>query len=443
MSALARLRGGGIVARTLRGSGIIGMGYIGSQVIRLATNLILTRLLFPEAFGLMALVTMFMVGLQMFSDLGLGPSIVQNKRGDDQKFLDTAWSLQIIRAALLWLILCLLSIPAAEFYNAPELRLMLPVAGISVMIAGFNPTRIDSATRHMMFGRITLIDLTTQILSALFIIVLAWWMQSVWSLVWGGVASALIRLFLADRFLPGPRNRWLMEREAAHELIHFGKWIFLSSTFSFLLTQGDKAVLGRFLSMSELGIYNIGFFIAAFPLTLASAIVGRLLLPVYRASPPAESSENYNRLRKMRFAMSAIIFSMLAVTAIAGPQIIGLLYDERYAEAGRIVSLIACAQMPVVIGMTYDSAALAQGNSRGVFIVNAIRAIAQIAALIIGATYFGLAGAIIGQGIAAYLSYPSLIWLAHKSGAWDPRHDIIFVLISAALTMLCFSLHLF
>lgn len=67
-------------------------GYGASQILRLGSNLILTRLLFPELFGLMTLVNIFITGLHLFSDIGVGPSIIQNKRGDDPVFLNTAWT---------------------------------------------------------------------------------------------------------------------------------------------------------------------------------------------------------------------------------------------------------------------------------------------------------------------------------------------------------------
>lgn len=74
---------------------------VAQQLIRLGSNLILTRLLFPEAFGLMALVQTFMTGLAMFSDIGIGPSIIQNRRGEDPDFLNTAWTIQIGRGVML------------------------------------------------------------------------------------------------------------------------------------------------------------------------------------------------------------------------------------------------------------------------------------------------------------------------------------------------------
>ena len=70
--------------------------YGGSQILRFGSNLILTRLLLPELFGLMGLAYVFIVGVHLFSDIGLGPSIIQNKRGEESEFINTAWTMQII-----------------------------------------------------------------------------------------------------------------------------------------------------------------------------------------------------------------------------------------------------------------------------------------------------------------------------------------------------------
>ena len=73
------------------------------MVIRFGSNLVMTRLLVPQMFGVMAIATVIMVGLAMFSDLGLRQSIVQSRRGSDPVFLNTAWSVQIVRGLILWL----------------------------------------------------------------------------------------------------------------------------------------------------------------------------------------------------------------------------------------------------------------------------------------------------------------------------------------------------
>jgi O-antigen/teichoic acid export membrane protein len=93
----------------VRGSIYELAGFGASQVVRLFSNLILSRLLFPEAFGLAALIAIFNTGLVMLSDVGIEQSVVQNDRGDEESFLNTAWVLHITRGGLLWVLSCLLA----------------------------------------------------------------------------------------------------------------------------------------------------------------------------------------------------------------------------------------------------------------------------------------------------------------------------------------------
>lgn len=434
-------RGNRLLARVLRSSSWLVLGYGGSQFLRLASNLILARLLFPEAFGIMALVGVVTVGLMMFSDVGIGPAIAQSKRGDDQFFLDTAWTIQVIRGFLLWGGACLLAWPMAQFYNAPELSLYLPIAGVALVIAGFNPTRIETAHRHLLVGRVTLLDVASQFIGILAMVVLAWITRSVLALVIGGVITAAVKLVLMHFFLPGQRNRLMWEREAGGELIHFGKWIFLSTAFWFVSSQGDKAILGRFLSLDMLGIYNIGYFLASFPLLLGHAVNQRLMIPVYREQPPAAAQENRQKLHRLRMAMSGGILSLLAVMAFAGPWLVDILYDDRYAQAGAMVVVLACGMIPQVIGMTYDQAALAAGDSRRFFVFSGSRAVIQVIFLLVGITQFGLLGALVALGLSMVVVHPVLIWLAHCHRAWDGPHDLVTGVIGAGIVLLALNWH--
>ncbi len=430
MSALARLTtGNSLIARALRSSALTVAGFGASQVIRLATNLILTRLLFPEAFGLMALISVVLLGLGQFSDVGIGPSIMQSKRGDDPDFLNTAWTIQVIRGIGLFLTACLLAWPAARFYGEPDLMAMLPVAGLTLLITGFNPTSLETAHRHMRLGRLTLIDIATQIIGVLIAIAFAWWLRSAWALVISGVVSALVQLWFYKAFLPGIKNRLRWEPAARHELIRFGKWIFLSTVCGFIFSQSDKIVLGKYLELGAFGIYNIGFFLASFPLMLGSMVNQKIVIPIYRECPPAKSRENFLALRRMRMAMTAALIVLVTVFSALGVWLVGLLYDARYQGAGAVVVLLALMQIPTIIQLTYDQAALAAGDSRRFFVLTLARAVFMIAGLVLGLEIAGLFGAILGQGLARVAVYPVTVWLARRTGAWDALHDAVFALL--------------
>ena len=426
-------RTAGLFARAMRGSAFTAGSYAIAQVMRLGSNLILARLLFPEAFGLMALVSVVLVGLAMFSDVGVGPAISQHPRGDERAFLDTAFSINVARGVLLWGLTCALAYPMAAIYTAPDLMQLLPAAGITLLISGFNPTRIDTANRHLLLGRVTLLDLISQIIGIGCMVVLAFALQSVWALVIGAIIGSVAKLVITSKWLPGAANSFCWDKAAGRDLIHFGKWIFLSTACGFLLAQGDKAIFGAYLSLTELGVYNIGYFLASFPVLLAGAVVGRIMIPLYRDHPPAKSAANFAKMRRLRFGVTGGTLVLLAALALTGPALVGVMYDARYAGAGAIVVAIACMQMPGVIGMTYDQSALAAGDSRTYFWLIALKALVQTVAFVIGVTMGGLMGALLAQAGAVTLLHPAIVLLARKHRAWDPLHDAVFFGLAAGL----------
>jgi len=431
--------GQGLFARALRGSMLTAGSFAVSQGLRLASNLILTRLLYPEAFGLVALVNMVLIGLAMFSDVGVGPAISQNPRGDEPGFLDTAFTINVARGAILWGMTCLLGWPVSVLYGVPELALLLPVAGLSLLASGFNPTRIDTAQRHLMLGRVTLLDLAAQTLGIVAMIAFTLIWPSVWSLVAGVVLGSAAKPVIMARFLPGRRNSLRWEPAAGRALIHFGKWIFLSTACGFVLSQGDKAILGVYLTLEAFGIYNIGYFLASFPMLLGGAVVQRIMIPIYRDRHL--SAENAARLRRLRFGLTGGVVTLLAGMAFWGPQLIGLMYDARYAGAAGVLMAVALAQMPLAVGMTYDQAALAAGRSRIFFAVIAFRAVVQTLAFGVGVEMAGLAGALIGFALAGVVLHGAIVFLARRFGVWDPVHDLGFFVAIAAIAVAVIVLH--
>jgi O-antigen/teichoic acid export membrane protein len=449
---MASLAGGGAVdgagfpgkvtSRIASGTALIVGSYFVSQMLRLAGNLVLSRILFPEAFGLMTLVMVVIVGVTMFSDVGIKPSIQQSKRGDDQDFLDTAWTIQLIRCLLLWIACCLLAWPASAFFNEPMLAKLIPVASFFLVIHGFFPTRIDTADRHMMLGRVTVLDLASQVIALLAMILLAWITRSVWALPIGTIVGAVARLVLSDRYLLGPRNRLRWEREARIELIRFGKWIFLSTAFSFLLSQSDKMILGKYVSIEGIGIYNVGFFIATAPMMIAIAVNGRMMLPLCRDHPPGQSRDDFRIIRKVRFRFTLAFLACQVGLAFLGGMIIQILYDDRFLASGAIVVAVALMNLPYLIGMTYDVAALAAGDSRSVFMLNATRAVLQAGLFLAGIELDGLTGAFIGFALGHCLAHALVIRVAIKHKAWDPLHDAVMVLIGLIVAPVAIWLHL-
>lgn len=388
-------------------------GYGASQVIRFGANLVLARLLFPRAFGVMLLVNVFLQGLQLFSDLGIGASIVQHRRSD-AAFLDTAWTLQIVRGLVLWLATLVVAWPAMTAYQEPQLLWMLPVAGLATCLDGFVSTALNTAARDLRMARLQVLDLLVQVVSSTVTIVLAWLTRSVWALVLGMIAGSAARTLLSHVFLPGHRNRLHWEKDAAASLFHFGKWVFVSSVVTFLAQQGDRLVFGKMLSLALLGVYNIALSLCEAPATLISTISFRIFFPLFsemrRSTPDVDSA-----YRRASAAVALLGGAGAIGLMIAGPFLIQVLYDSRYAEAGWILRLLAIGIWGTSLVHFTASVVLASGQVKWLAAANAARLAWVVGAIPLAFHRWGLEAAVVAVAVADLPRY-AVLGLACRSG---------------------------
>ena len=438
---LSQFVGQSVGARARRSSIWSFIDFGGSQGLRLISNLVLARFLFPEAFGLMALVSVVIVGLALFSDTGIRPLILQSDRGDDPDFLNTAWTVQVMRGVFLSAMVLAVAAPVAALYDEPQLAHILPCAGLSLMIDGLNPTTVHTVNRHLALGRYIRIKLGAQALSLVVLAALAWQLQSVWALVIGNVVAAILSTASYHLFLPGQKNRFRMEPDAAKQIIRFGKWIFLSTAAGFLINQGDRAILGLHVSLDMLGVYNIGYFLAGSPLLLNSALQQAVMIPLYRMRPPLESNENRAALFRARRLIAVSMLVAAALLAFAGPSLVALLYDPRYMAAGPMITLFSLSMVPMVCLNTIGAALVGAGNARAMFFVVATTAIFQTTFLIIGVQMFGVPGALIAPGLSILASYPLRLVYSLKYNVFDPVQDFAFTLLGFIIPLLACAMY--
>jgi O-antigen/teichoic acid export membrane protein len=371
-------------------------------------------------------------GLQLFSDFGLRAAIVQSPRGDDPVFLNTGWVIQIGRGGLLFVGSWLLAAPAAQLYDAPMLAQLMPIAGLGAIIAGFNSTKVMTANRHLQLGRLTVLELSSQAAGIIAMIALAAMWQSVWALVVGGILGSAVKMALSHVMLAGPVNRFQWEGKAARNLFSFGKFIFISTMAGFLLNNADRAILGKYITLTELSVYTIAFFLASVPLLLHQNIVSNVFFPLYGRKPPLQGSGNRQQLSRLRFAVAGGLMALSFGMAWAGDLIIGVLYDARYALAGPILILLSVSRLPELMIGTYSHLALAAGKSGEFATWVVTSALVRTAVLFWGIINFGLTGGILAGAISTCIMYLPTVWLARRHGGWDPRHDLSFGLIALA-----------
>lgn len=391
----------------LRGSIWTLGGFGASQVLRLGGNLIVSRLLFPEAFGLMALVTTFLIGLELFSDVGIGPSLIQHRRGEEPAFRSTAWTIQAVRGLALTLVAWLLAWPVGHlWFRKPELPPMLAAAGLLPLLQAFLSTKTHLAIRHLLFRPYALYELAFQLVTLLATVAAALAWRSAWALVLGTLFGAGVRVWLSHVMLPGTPDRFGFDRQSASELLGFGRWIFPATAMTFLAAQGDRVLLGRILGTATLGVYNLAAQLALVPVQIMAQVSAKVLFPTFSRVANTEPDRLPAIYRSTMLRLAAITLPCVALLALTGPLVVRILFDPRYAEAGSMLRILAAQLLIETILVPSQGLLMAIGRPQYNFWAQLLKAAGIFLGVPIAFQAAGVTGAVWAIALAGLPGIP-------------------------------------
>lgn len=391
-------------------------GYGLSQVLRLGGNVVLADLLFEEAFGVMLLVQLLLQGLTMFSDVGIGPSVVRSSRGDEPAFLNSAWSMQVLRGAVLVLVAFVAAPFYADFYDNPDIVPFLWVASLSALFQGFNSTKLFLAERHLALKRKVLCEVVSQSLAIGTMVTWAWIEPTIWALVVGGVVQAVSLMTLSHVLLPGQPNRFAWERPAIAEIWGFGRWIFVSTAVTFLAMQVDRMMLGKLLEEGPLGVFSIALGIATIPQIVGGHLTNSIQYPLLSSIQRDNPAELGDRFRSQRVTLLlAAGFGLLGI-ALFSPAFFALLYDAEYQDAGWIAPLVMVPTWFYLLQLTADRALLAKGESQPLTVSNFWAFVGKFAGGWFGFQAGGFVGLILGTTFGTVIGHGFIVMHLRRHG---------------------------
>ena len=402
LSRFLKNDGASLKAKSLRAASWTMMGRGVSEALRFASNLILTRLLFPEAFGLMATVTTVLSMIQLLSDTGVRLSIIQNPSGADPRYLNSAWVISIGRGLFLFTVMACLTKPVAAYYGQPELMGLLLVLSFGIAVSGFENPGLALLVKDLRIHKQVLYELTTQALGMITTISLALALRNVWALAVGSLCVTFYRT--AGSYIAHPyRPRFTWEKEAMKDLFRFGKFVLLNTMAAFLAVNADRLMMGKLLPMEVVGCYSIAF-------TMGS-LVEFVLVQIFSQSYfPAVSSVQGDQERTVRIYRRAAAFTvafavpLLMTFSLFSKDIIGLLYDSRYQLAAVGLFWISMRGLFGIISVAQSGTFIALGKLYCSTISMALGLVAVVLLLPLGVKMDGFRGAC----IAVFLSGTSI-----------------------------------
>ncbi len=325
--------------RALKGGAVLGVGSVFERGLRFVVNMILARLLAPDQFGLMALVLAANGMFEVLTEVGIGQSVIQNKKGDTDSFLSAAWIFGSLRGVSLCLIGLLIAPWVASIYQDASLTPLLRVVSLTMLFNGMANPRLYVLQKQMKFGRYVIIMQGAACFCTLLCLILALVMRNVWALVIGYVAEAGIRSLLSYLLCPFHLNRRI-DRESWRELFQYSRSIVGLPIITFMFLQMDIFVMGIVSSKELLGMYSMAVTLASIPVMVFSKVASPMLLPAL-----SETQDHMEVLRSRLVKMTRYLvlagLPLATLQALFAPFILSVVYGPAYSSVSTAYSLLS------------------------------------------------------------------------------------------------------
>ncbi|MGM0838323.1 MAG: lipopolysaccharide biosynthesis protein [Bacillota bacterium] len=302
----------------------------GTQGIQFIVTIVLARLLLPEEFGLIVLVTIFITIAGVFIQSGFNTALIQKKNSDEVDF-SSVFFLSLLVASLLYIGLFFMAPVIATFFEEPQLKTVLRYQSLTLFFGAFNSIQIAVISKNLEFKKLFISSLGAMIISATAGIMMAYAGFGVWSLVVQHLSNQLLVTIILW-FTVKWRPKLLFSFARIKNLFAFGWKVLVSSLLDTLYKNLTSLFIGKMYSSATLGFYNRG---EQFPKLIVSNIDGSIQSVMF----PTLASHQDNKKRVKDIVRRSIVTSsfivfpvMVGLAAVAEP-LIRILLTEKWMPA--------------------------------------------------------------------------------------------------------------
>lgn len=419
----AELRGqfAGRAALLVAGGWVVG-AYVLLQVLRLVSNVALAWLLAPELLGTMLLINTLRTGGELLTDVGIGQSIVNHRQGDEPRFYNTAWTVQIVRGLFLFAVALVATIPIARLYDEPQLLILLPISALTFAISGFmSPSRF-LLQRHIKVKILAIYNLASAAASVVITVGLALIIPNIWALILGLLISNVVSVVASFFLIDWRAHRIVWDRKAVRAILKFGKWVFISSLVYYAAGNFDRLYLADAVPLALLGVYGIARTLSDTVLQLVQHVATQIVFPKVSASELRGPE-----LRAIISPMRRIVVWALALAMGFGITIadsfILLVYDARYAAAAVYLPILLLGAWFGTLASIAESVLMGIGKPADMALGNAAKLAAIFALVPAALTQYGLTAAVAVFAAVEVVRYAVLLWRQKHHGLSFLRQD--------------------
>jgi O-antigen/teichoic acid export membrane protein len=411
-----------------------------TQALRLVTNVILARLLAPELFGIMLIVNTLRTGIELMSDVGIGQNIIYHKDGNDPDFYNTAWTLQAIRGVAIWLLALAAAVPFAKFYQSPIIVYIVPFTTFNMVLVGFTSISPFLLRKRLQITKLNIFEVVTSCVSSAVYVLLAYLQPNIWSLVFGGLFATMVTMTGSYFLLSDVGQRFHLSKRFTLEILHFGKWIFLSTIVYFLSTNFDRLYLAKVIPLKLLGVYGIAHAISDLAGTVVMRLGNYVLFPFIASHSQMARNELHGQLAAPRLRLLALAALGFAFSVAAIDLTIKLLYDQRYHAASWMLPVLLVGSWFAVLANLNEATLLGLGKPLYSAVGNGVKFAFLLIGLPLSVRSYGVLGGIFVVVLSELSRYIPLFIGQRREQFSFGRQDVLVTLGAFAMLGLLESL---
>lgn len=398
--------------RSVRGGAVTFAAQGAKFFLQLGSTMVLARILTPQDFGLIAMVTAVTGFIMVFKDLGLSMATVQKAEINHGQVSTLFW-INVAISAVLTLITLAFAPAIAWFYNDPRLIAVTAALSTAFLFGGLTVQHQALLRRQMRFTAVSTIDVASMAAGILAAILCGWAGMGYWALVWMQIATAATNaagVWITSGWRPG----WPVRRSGVRSMLAFGGNLTGFNIVNYIARNLDNVLIGRFCGAQPLGLYSRAYSLLLFP-------IGQITAPMTAVAVPALSRLQHEPERYRNFYLRAIkmiayiTIPMVTAMGVLSNEIVEVILGKQWIAAGPIFMILAVTALMQPVGGTVGWVYVSLGQTGRMFTWACLATPLILLSFLLGLPW-GAIGVASGYSICnCILVYPSLAFALKHS----------------------------
>lgn len=374
-----------------------------SQIfVSFVSGIILARLLSPEDYGCIGMLSIFMLISAVFIDGGFGSALIQKKRPTQEDYSTVFfWNLGL--SILIYIILFLIAPLIADFYRTPILCNVLRVQGVVLIINALQTVQSNQLTKQFQFRKIAITLTSTSVISLTITIWLAYKGWGVWSLVIQNILMAIIPTlvyWLTNKWSP----KLVFSINSFRELFSFGFYMLMTTTVSTIVNNIQGILIGRIYNPSLMGYYSKAHSTEMLASKSISDVVSQVTYPLYAEIQESKETMVF-AIKKITSSIAFLVFPLMFILILLAKPIFILLYSAKWLESIPYFQMLCLAGLAICLQSANGQTIAAIGKSKVMFKWSLIKQLVGVSFIILGLFLYGIKGMLVGMIMKSYLIY--------------------------------------